>query len=309
MDGDYCKCGDETCEKDKLCASDGKCSKEVSPVEYIFCTNDNNFHGQLQECNGSECTTKPCLDEETGNPVSCNGNVCGKCLDYVSSCENNEEGNGVVYMCQGGQKQPLYTCSEGVSCLKKDCTETGCAGETWCGECHEGEFVCKNGNVPENTRLETNDGFIDVPVGTIIGMRSKCIDGKWKQLALDDRENCYYGYLNSAESDKYPQITVNGKQIVTVWSYNSNGLVSDRYSLAACAEDGVNCGECSYSFSYCSNQKYYTCNNGKVLELTCEYSDSNGNTGCYSGNSCYKASTAGYCKGTSCQNCKSICNW
>jgi hypothetical protein len=303
------------CGAGVLCNTvNGKCATEPAPVVAANCTNNEDGVGQLRICDGGNCTTKPCALED-GTQVSCkgDGSACGDCLDYVSSCENNEDGVGVVSICRGGQKSQLFECDGGHSCLKKDCADTGCANEVLCGECHEGEFVCKNGNVPENTRLETYDGFIDVPAGTITGMRSKCIDGQWTKLALDNPENCYFGYLNSNKNSedfaKYPQITVNTRQIVTVWNYDSNGLDSTKYSLAACADDGVNCGECAYSFSYCSGDKWYSCNEGRVLPLPCQYSDNNGNVGCYAGNSCYGYSTDGYCKGTACQNCKSICNW
>ena len=313
MSGSLCRCDGEDCEDGMLCnTQNGKCpNRPVSPGE-SGCTNDANGVGQLRTCTADGCTTQPCeLDD--GTKVSCRGNACGTCLNYVSSCENGADGNGIVYMCRDGQKKPLYTCSDGVSCLNIDCADTGCIGVEWCGECHEGDFVCKNGNVPENTKLATYDSIVNVPAGTITGMRSKCVDGKWKQLALDDPENCYYGYLNSRQGTedfaKYPQITVNGRQIVSVWNYDSSGLVSTQYSLAACAENGVDCGECAYSFSYCSNQKWYTCNNGRVLELACQNTDQHGNAGCATANSCYAYSTESYCKGDSCQNCKAICNW
>ena len=310
---DKCKCGDETCETNKICDSEGKCSNNVTPDLNTTCTNDEDYVGWLNKCTGSDCQKIKCEIDVDGQkiPVSCKGNQCGECHDYVSSCENNEDGNGVVSMCRGGQKNVLFECNDGNSCLKKDCAENGCANEILCGECHDGKFICKNGNVPENTKLEGYENIIDVPAGTITGMRSKCIDGKWTSLALDDRENCFFGYLDAKTSEdfaKYPQITVNDNQIVTVWNYSSNGQVANKYSLAACSEDGENCGECAYSFSYCSGQKWYTCNKGKVLEMPCQNSD-NGFVGCYSSNSCYQNSTESYCKGTSCQNCKSICNW
>ena len=312
MQDGHCRCGETICTGQALCAKDGTCSVEAGEAHGTSCTNDENDVGQLRTCTAEGCTTAPCTLDD-GTKVSCDGNACGTCRNYVSSCQNNADGAGVVSMCRAGRIQELYTCEGGLSCLKKDCTETGCVGEIWCGECHDGDFVCKNGNVPPDTSLKTDlkdpDNYpkIKVPQGTIVGMRDKCIDGKWVHLALDDPENCYFGYLKD-DKEEYPHIDVNGKTIVMVWNYNSYGQEQTKYSLAACSDDGVHCGECAYSFSYCSLMTEYTCHDGKLLEQPCNYVNGT-NPGCNSGNACYPASTAAYCSGTQCQNCKSICNW
>ena len=315
MSEDKCKCGDETCDKDKICDGDGKCSKDTTADTYTICVNDENYVGWINQCTGSDCQKTKCEIDINGtkNPVSCNGNQCGTCLNYTNNCENDSEHEnvGVVYSCREGQKIKVKTCEGGFSCISQTCKDISCADEVFCGECVEGSFKCEMGNVPEDTvLLNADSSTIKVPKGFITGFRSKCINGRWKKLALGDKENCYYGhvqdYVASRIPERYkniPRIELDNRDIVTVWGYDSSGNHAGKeYFLAACADDGINCGECMFSFAYCSYDQWYFCHEGKVIKTLCS-------EGCSTNSSCTKSSTTPYCNGTQCQNCKSICNW
>jgi hypothetical protein len=227
-------------------------------------------------------------------------------VNYTRKCINSEDvasedfRRGSVYICKEGKWDMRYSCDNSCDPYKID------GGD--CGECMNGDFKCENGNVPEDTTLFNYDGStMTVPKGFITGFRSQCVDGKWKKLALDDPENCFFGHVQS--EDDLPSASVGSRDVISVYAYDSNGSSTNRqYKLAMC-KDEVNCGKCLYSFSYCSGSTFATCYKGEVMTQTCAYSDSNGNSGCYTNNSCYPASTANYCNGTQCQNCKAICNW
>ncbi len=266
-----------------------------------ICRNNADFIGEILTCNGTKFEK---TDDCEG--TSCDGDKCGECVNYTRKCINSEDvasedfRRGSIYICKEGKWDMRYSCDNSCDYDKID------GGD--CGECMNGDFKCENGNVPEDTKLFNYDGSVTtVPAGFITGFRSQCVDGKWKKLALDDPENCYFGHLQS--EDDLPYARINGRDIISVYLYDSNGSSTNRkYKLAMCKDD-VNCGECLYSFSYCSNTTFATCYKGEVMTQTCGYSDSNGNSGCYTANSCYRASTANYCNGTQCQNCKAICNW
>ncbi len=308
MAGEFCKCAGEICAAERICTADGVCSTEDAPETTTTCINGPNYVGMLRTCIGEACTVKECSVKMGDNdvPVSCSGTTCGTCLNYKTTCEDDTDPakGGSIFTCREGKKVLIRECENNFSCLAKTCSDPGCAGELLCGECHEGEFRCENGNVPENFNYLNHSGAnITLPQGFITGMRSKCIGGQWQKLALDDPENCFFGHL---PDNKLPSIKVGTEDIVTVYGYNSYGSSTGRkYAVSSCMEDGINCGECTYSFAYCSGSKYYTCLKGRVEESLCQGSGGM----CYSNNSCYAYSTDAYCTGNSCQNCKSICNW
>ena len=290
---------DECGPKCDECPND--CSKCSSPTPEPACKNNDKGIGQckdIENCENSVCKAN----------ASCAGSEkCGECRNYETRCENDKDGKGVIYTCREGAWVKVKTCGD-VSCLAlaeckdedKPCTHID---EPICGECQEGAFKCEDGNVPEDTTYFDYYGEkFTIPKGFITGMRSKCVNGKWKKLDLDDPENCFYGHL---KREQYPTYKLGTKDIVTVFGYDSNGHTNDReYRVSACREDGINCGECYYSFSYCSDKTSLTCRKGKVEESTCPSGGM-----CATSNSCFPANTTAYCTADSCQNCKSICNW
>ncbi|GEM_PF-5686187 len=276
------------------------CSKCTTPTTEPACKNNDKGIGQCKDI--ENCENDVCKEN-----ASCAGSEkCGECRNYETKCENDKDGNGIIYSCREGAWVEVKTCGN-VSCLAlaeckdedKPCTHID---EPICGECQEGAFKCEDGNVPEDFSYFDYSGVkFTIPQGFIIGMRSKCVNGKWEKLALDDHENCFYGHLPKEELPTYKLDT---KDIVTVYGYDSRGATNGKeYRVSACLEDGINCGECFYSFSYCSNDTSLTCRKGKVEQSNCP-------TGmCATSNACFPSSTTAYCNGDSCQNCKSICNW
>ena len=291
------KC-DECGPKCDECPND--CSKCTPPTTEPACKNNDKGIGQCKDI--ENCENDVCKEN-----ASCAGSEkCGECRNYETKCENDKDGNGIIYSCREGAWVEVKTCGN-VSCLAlaeckdedKPCTHID---EPICGECQEGAFKCEDGNVPEDfSYFDYSGAKFTIPQGFIIGMRSKCVNGKWEKLALDDHENCFYGHL---PKDQLPTYKLDTKDIVTVYGYDSRGATNGKeYRVSACQEDGINCGECFYSFSYCSNDTSLTCRKGKVEKSNCP-------TGmCATSNACYPSSTTAYCNGDSCQNCKSICNW
>ena len=288
-------CGPK-CEE---CPNDCSTCPPTEPPEPA-CKNNDKGIGQCKDI--ENCESNVCKKN-----ASCAGSEkCGECRNYETKCENGEDGNGVIYTCREGAWVETKTC-ESVSCLALDECEdkdTPCThiDEKICGECMEGSFKCEDGNVPEDfSYFDYYGAKFTLPQGFIIGKRSKCIHGKWEPLKIDDPENCFYGHL---PKDQLPTYTLGTKDIITVYGYDSNGKTTGReYRVSACQEDGINCGECFYSFSYCSNRTSLTCRKGKVEKSTCPTDM------CATSNTCYPSSTTAYCNGDSCQNCKSICNW
>ena len=320
-DGSVCTCGGEKCAAFQLCV-DNKCPKQTEPAqptEYTTCINDDNSVGWLNKCKGSDCEKTKCEVDVKGTktPVSCHGNQCGSCLNNVNTCENNSdhEQAGELYSCREGQKIKIRTCKDNVSCLEKTCQDSSCIDEALCGECAEGSFKCENGNVAEDTVVFPYSGAaVKISKGFITGLRSKCIHGRWTKLALDDKENC--NYLNLKFNEFYPEqypdmphIDVGNKTVLTVFGYNYRGsFEGQNYYLAMCADDGVNCGECLYSFSYCSDRTHWACKNGRIETEQCpSLTETQGF--CATNNTCFPPNTSAYCASDSCQNCKSICNW
>ena len=340
LDGDACVCSGEKCAEAKWCDANGKCGSGsgTGPDICADCPNNGTGTSMCPKCEGiksceecpndcSKCSspTEPacknndkgigqCKDIENCDNSVCKENAscagsekCGECRNYETKCENDDSGKGVIYTCREGAWVKVKTCGD-VSCLAladcndedKPCTHID---EPICGECQEGAFKCEDGNVPEDTTYFDYYGEkFTIPKGFITGMRSKCINGKWEKLDLDDPENCFYGHL---KRDQYPTYRLGTKDIVTVFGYDSNGHTNDReYRVSACQEDGIKCGECYYSFSYCSDRTSLTCRKGKVEESTCPSGGM-----CATSNSCFPANTTAYCTADSCQNCKSICNW
>ena len=328
-EGDTCNCADvcescKTCPICEKCPDSQTCDKCPDPETVRVCindiaVNDQKIAGQLREYTGAEYKSTSCTAEDGTTPVSCSGDKCGECLNYETKCVDDPVKGGTIYICQEGQWVPKIECTitddsnpsadpTPVSCreLKKcedkdmPCTHLN---ENICGECINGDFKCEDGNVPEDFSYFAYDSTrFTIPQGFIIGMRSKCINGKWEKLAIDDSENCFFGDRPDSE---LPSVKVGTKDVVTVFGYDSYGHSTGReYRVSMCAADGKSCGTCFYSFSYCSNRDLYTCRKGEVEKSTCSNGD-----GCATGNTCYPSSTKAYCNGDSCQNCKSICNW
>ena len=153
-----------------------------------ICRNNADFIGEILTCNGTKFEK---TDDCEG--TSCDGDKCGECVNYTRKCINSEDvasedfRRGSIYICKEGKWDMRYSCDNSCDYDKID------GGD--CGECMNGDFKCENGNVPEDTKLFNYDGSVTtVPAGFITGFRSQCVDGKWKKLALDDPENCYFGH-------------------------------------------------------------------------------------------------------------------
>ena len=269
-----------------------------------ICRNNADFIGEILTCNGTKFEK---TDDCEG--TSCDGNKCGECVNYTRKCINSEDvasedfRKGSVYICKEGKWGVRYSCD-------KSC-DTGKIDGGDCGECMEGDYKCEMGNVPKDTVLKklASGEILTVPEGFITGLRSKCVEGKWVKLELDDPENCFVGHLTESEliANGYAVNVGSRKNVITVYNYDTTPHPRNKYGLTMCKDD-VECGKCSYTFSLCSGNRYATCYKGEVLDEYCSYTSGN-NAMCATGNSCYPYSTIAYCQGSSCQNCKSICDW
>ncbi len=268
-----------------------------------ICRNTPDFIGEIFTCNGTKFEK---TDDCEG--TSCDGDKCGECVNYTRKCINSEDvasedfRRGSIYICKEGKWDMRYGCDKSCDPDKID------GGD--CGECMEGDYKCEIGNIPSGgiKLKDYNDDTISISGGTITGFRSHCENGRWRTLDFSEEGSCYYGKYKDVPSQFI--IDVNGRDVTTIFNYTSSPIPSTKYYLATCSDDGINCGECAYSFRYCSGDKWYTCKNGKVDESFCYYqSSSSSSYMCYETGNCYRPSTANYCNSDACQNCKGICNW
>jgi hypothetical protein len=129
-------------------------------VIFAFCT-EGEAGGELTTCvDDAVCETEACPD---GN--SCKDETeCGECLNYEEKCRESDSEWG-VYQCRSGQWTYLKACDHTITCengddgkglitecLGKECEIVEeCSGScnrngTACGECHNSFKVCSDEN-------------------------------------------------------------------------------------------------------------------------------------------------------------------
>ena len=197
-----CVCKSSPCDegvlcntKSKECANKDVFEKECNDSDKSTCSNSPLGVGIVKECVKGVFVNRSC------STVSCNeeGTECGKCLDDVQTCTEDNNFHATVTRCENGKKVTE-------SCGEKSCNQSN----NGCGECTNYEHACTNDKAGKGTVYECVAGEAKKAV-SICGNKScrtdkaicgeclngelrcdndinnnaimyRCVDGQWERL-------------------------------------------------------------------------------------------------------------------------------
>lgn len=162
------------------------------PVIFAFCT-EGEAGGELTTCvDDAVCETEACPD---GN--SCKDETeCGECLNYEEKCRESDSEWG-VYQCRSGQWTYLKACDHTITCENGDDGKgliTECRGkeceivEECSGSCNRNGTACGESGCLNYTKECRDDMLTDSNGG---GAIAECQFGKWEILSTcTDAASC-----------------------------------------------------------------------------------------------------------------------
>ena len=235
-------CIDKSDCGDGYVCEENNCIQTIdSMCQSVSCINDGNGIGELQ-----------CSDNRTVKcDASCNGNVCGECLNRNTRCRD-----GKLQTCVEGKWGEGTPCSSLLVCKDNGDGKAKCVGGSG-NVCTDGEKKC-------SYQYDTQNN-----TGTkIVVIRQNCIQGAWHGATASPNVLCDNSIVIDGESRCVSEINLNGQIVSGVIGYNYNnisGLSFEDCGDLECVEQGsqAECGGCKEDDKRCDGNKLQICKDGK----------------------------------------------
>ncbi len=238
----YCQGNDQYVCRNAQKVFNTNCTQCTSSGCYKQCNNANTCTNDSSTQVGIICSAN--LTTNTCAGVSCNGNVCGSCLN--NKVEYRESNNICSqFTCKNAQWTST-TCSNSVSCAKRNGLYSSC------GVCSNNKYSyylssgvcyykkCTDGAWGGGTRCASG-GSCRGASGNYTGC-GECTNGKYRYSQSNNI--CYY---QKCASGAWPSSTT-----------QCSGGVSCKKSGSSYSE----CGNCKNGATKCASGYKYTCSNG-----------------------------------------------